>query len=282
MSSKISFCLNTSTVRGHKLSVPQQIDLAADAGYDAIELWMGNLKEFTNSGGKLADLRKQLGDRGLTVPSAIGFGKWIVDDDGERAKGLEEAKQDMGILSEIGGLRIAAPPAGATEKPGLSLIAAADRYGKLLELGRQMGIVPQLELWGHSKNLSRLGELAFVAAECGHADACVLPDVYHIYKGGSGFEGLRMLNPKRIHCFHINDYPATPPRETIRDADRVYPGDGIAPMQSIFQPLFEGGFAGTLSLELFNPEYYKQDAKVVARTGIEKTRAVIDRVKQGA
>jgi hypothetical protein len=31
----------------------------------------------------------------------------------------------------------------------------------------------------------------------------------------------------------MNDYPAEPPRETIADRDRVYPGDGIAPIKQI-------------------------------------------------
>ena len=101
-----------------------------------------------------------------------------------------------------------------------------------------MGVTPQAELWGFSKSLSRLGELMFVAVESGHADACLLPDVYHIYKGGSDFHGLKLINGRRVHVFHVNDYPAEPPRETIGDADRVYPGDGIAPLNQIFSDMY--------------------------------------------
>lgn len=49
------------------------------------------------------------------MESGIGFAKWIVDDDDERGKGLEEAKRDMDTLAQIGGKRLAAPPAGATK-----------------------------------------------------------------------------------------------------------------------------------------------------------------------
>jgi hypothetical protein len=35
------------------------------------------------------------------------------------------------------------------------------------------------------------------------------------------------------------------------------------------------GFSGYLSLEVFNREYWKQDALVVARTGLEKMRAAV-------
>ncbi|RLT17872.1 MAG: sugar phosphate isomerase/epimerase, partial [Planctomycetota bacterium] len=35
------------------------------------------------------------------------------------------------------------------------------------------------------------------------------------------------------------------------------------------------GFRGYLSLELFNPNYYKEDALVVANTGLAKMKAVV-------
>ena len=69
-----------------------------------------------------------------------------------------------------------------------------------------------------------------VAIESGHPKACVLPDVYHLYKGGSDFAGLKLLNAAAVHVFHMNDYPANPPRSAINDSDRVYPGDGVAPL----------------------------------------------------
>ena len=113
------------------------------------------------AGGKLADIRKRIEDRGLTVEGAISFTQWIVDDDARRAEALEQAKREMDILAQIGGKRIAAPPAGANgnNAPTLDLMKAAERYRALLELGDKMGVTPALELWGPSKNLHRLGRV---------------------------------------------------------------------------------------------------------------------------
>lgn len=271
------FCLNTSTLRGQKLGIEREIDLAANVGYDAIEPWINEIDDYLKRGGSLKDLAKRIADQGLAVASAIGFAQWIVDDDAQRAKGLEEARRTMDMIAQLGGTRIAAPPAGATDKPGLNLFAAAERYGALLELGRQIGVVPQLEVWGFSKNLSRLGEAVFVAVESGQRDACLLLDVYHIYKGGSGFAGMHLLGGAGMHVFHMNDYPADPPRETISDADRVYPGDGIAPLDQLLRDLRAAGFCGTLSLELFNRTYWEQDALEVAKTGLDKMKAAVEK-----
>jgi 2-keto-myo-inositol isomerase len=271
---KVRYCLNMSTIRGQKLSLPDQVDLAAKAGYDAIEPWVNELRQFEEGGGRLDDLRKRIADHGLAVASAIGFAEWIVDDDQRRARGLEQAKRDMELIRAIGGTHIAAPPAGAT-RDQIDLLAAADRYRALLDVGQGIGVVPQIEVWGFSTTLSRLGETMLVATESRHERACVLLDVYHLYKGGSEFAGLRLLSGAAMHCFHMNDFPAEPPRDTIRDADRVYPGDGIAPLSAILRDLLATGFAGTLSLELFNPEYWKQDAMLVARTGLAKMQEAV-------
>lgn len=268
------YCLNTSTIRGQKLGIEREIDVTAEAGYTAIEPWVQTIQQYVQAGGKLADLRKRLEDRGLTVESAISFPRWIVDDDAVRAEAVEQVKREMDLLAQIGGKRIAAPPAGARE-PGLDLLKAAERYRTLLELGDQTGVVPQVEVWGGSKNLHRLGQSMFVVIESGHPKACLLPDAYHIYKGGSDFHGLKAISARTIQVFHLNDYPADPPRETIRDSDRVMPGDGVAPLAQILRDLYDNGSEAVLSLELFSPAYWQKDPLEVARTGLAKMKAVV-------
>lgn len=273
----VRFALNMSTVRGQKLSVVEQIDVAAKAGYDGIEPWIRDLQSYADEGGSLDDLRKRIQDAGLTVDSAIGFANWIVDDDAARAAGLEVARQEMSVVKAIGGQRVAAPPVGAHRGDSVSppLAVIAERYRALLEVGAEMGVVPQLELWGFSPTLSKLGELAYVATAAAHPDACVLPDFYHIYKGGNDFESLGMIEASRMHCFHINDYPSDPPREVIADKDRVFPGDGVCPLPKIIRQLIDHGFRGTFSLELFNPSYWERDALEVASEGLRKSRDVV-------
>jgi 2-keto-myo-inositol isomerase len=211
------------------------------------------------------------------VESAIDFAEWIVDDPVQRQKGLENAKRAMDKLQQIGGKRLAAPPAGAREQSNLNLRQAADRYRVLLELGDSMGIVPELEFWGPSKSLSRLGQTVMVAMDARHPRACVLADVFHLYKGGSDFEGLTMLRGQAIGIFHMNDYPAEPSRELINDAARVYPGDGVAPLNQLFKTLQAIGYSGMLSLEVFNRTYWQQDAFQVAKTGLEKMRQAVQK-----
>jgi sugar phosphate isomerase/epimerase len=276
-----SYSLNTATIMGQNLPVVEQVEVAAKAGYQGFEPWVKDLDVYVKGGGDLKDLGKRIRDRGLVVPSAIGFPEWIVDDAARRKKGLEEARRAMDAVQRIGGTRIAAPPAGATDVAGMDLLKVAERFGALQDVGAKIGVAPQAEVWGFSKPLRRVGEAMLLVLESGRPGGCVLADVYHLHKGGSGFGWLGPLGPAALGVFHVNDYPADPPRETITDAHRVFPGDGVAPLPQLLRDLRATGWRGMLSLELFNRDYWKQDALQVARTGLEKTRAVVRRSLEG-
>ena len=268
-------CLNTSTIMGQKIGLVKEIETAAAAGYDGIEIWIPTLQQYLSDGGTLADLKKRKDDLGIKIENAIGFAQWIVDDNDTRVNSLAQARKEMDMLAAIDCPRIAAPPAGAQNSAKLDLYKVAERFRALMEVGKETGCMPQLEVWGFSKNLSRLSEVLFVAAECGHPDTRILPDAYHLFKGGSDFDGLKLLHPQAVEIFHINDYPKEPAREEMADKDRVLPGDGVAPMNDILQSLAHEDHPTILSLELFNRDLWKQDPLEVAKQGIEKIKACV-------
>ena len=275
-----TFCLNTSTVMEQEPSLVPAIEIAAEAGYDGVEIWINALTKYREEGGSLKDLRMRIADLGIRVENAIGFAPWIVDDNNVRMQALEQAKREMDMLAQIGCTRLAAPPAGATNAGGLDLLKAAERFRALVELGVSMKVVPQLEVWGFSKNLNRLSQVLYVAAECGHPQTRILPDVYHLYKGGSDPDALKLISGPTIEIFHLNDYPADPPREAIQDKDRVFPGDGVAPIASILKDLHDPDHPTVLSLELFNRDYWKLDALEVAKTGLAKMREAVEKAER--
>jgi len=271
-----SYCLNTSTISGQNAGFLNEFEITAKAGYDGIEIWMQGLKEYLANGGDLKDLKKYVDDLGLKIENAIGFAPWIVNDPLKRKAGMEQLEEEMDLLAQIGCKRIAAPPAGATGKPLLDLFEAGKRYRKILEIGEKSGVTPQLEIWGSSANLHHISQALFVASVANHRKACILPDVYHMFRGGSGYNSLKLMSGSSIEMFHFNDFVADVPREKQKDSDRVYPGDGEAPFIQIVSDLYKTGGKKILSLELFNPVYWKQDALQVAKTGLIKMKKVVE------
>ena len=269
-----TYCLNMATIRGHNLGFVKELETASKAGFRSVEIWIDSLQTYLDKGGTLSDAKKRLNDLGIIVENNIGFATWIVDDDAARQKGVEQMKREMDMLAQIGCKRTAAPPVGATDTSGLDLNKAAERYRTILELGDKTGVVPQLEMWGFSKNLSRANEVLYVAMQTGHPSAKVLLDVFHLYKGGTPLDTLHLMSPSAVDILHMNDYPANLSPANITDADRVYAGDGVAPVKRILQTLGKLDQPLVISTEVFNKNYYSQDALTVARTALAKMKAV--------
>ncbi|MBR4835214.1 MAG: sugar phosphate isomerase/epimerase [Thermoguttaceae bacterium] len=273
--SKVRFCLNTGTILAYNLPLTEELKIARAAGYRSVEIWLTRLQAYSDnySPAKLAELRKWLDGEGMRVEGGIGFAPWIVDDADRRAAGLEQLKREAEALAAIGCACVAAPASGANEKIPLS--AVADRYRAVLELCEPIGVRPLLETWGASATLGKLSDALAICAETGRSDAALLLDAYHLYRGGNSFAGLNLIDGKALPIFHLNDYPGTPEREKLNDSDRVFPGDGVAPLREILATLLANGFDGALSLELFNPNYRKEMSPLEqAKVGLEKMRAL--------
>ena len=272
---KFEFSLNMSTIMGQKLGFIKELEVASAAGFQHCEIWVPTLEAYLKSGGTLLEAKKRIDDLGINIQNAIGFAQWIVDDEAARKQGLEQMKREMDMLAQLGCFRTAAPPMGATKEPGLDLRRAAERYRAILDLGISTGVTPQLEMWGHSKNLNRVADVLFVAAEAGQANAKLLLDVFHIYKGESSIDCLHLVGENSIDVFHVNDYVTSIKPNSITDGDRIYAGDGEAPIKEIIKRLKPSEKPVILSLELFNKELWAQDPLKVAKTGLEKMKKMV-------
>ena len=292
------YCLNTSTVRtlegqwGKPRPILELIDIAAKAGYQAIEPWISELNDYAKTGGSLKDLGKRIADAGLVVPDAIGFAEWVVEDDGRRKKGLEQAKRDMDTVRQIGGKRLAAPPVGATgggsrrddpkaSQPVIDLLAAADRYRELLELGQvdgrhadRRGVGPLEDTQAARRDAAR-GDRVRKGRR--RRPAGRVPPL-------QGRVRLRRAAAARGRRRSASSTSTTTRRSTAaRSSTRTASTPATAwPRSATCSRRCKAvGYRGFLSLELFNHTYWKQDPHAVAKTGLEKLKASVAKAVGG-
>jgi 2-keto-myo-inositol isomerase len=270
------YCLNTSTISGQHPGLLRAIEIASTAGYDGMELWVSDIRKYLEQGNTIQSLAAFLTSKNIVVENAISFTAWMVDDEAQRAAALAELEEEMKLVAVLGCHRIAAPPAGVSKDQPINFQQAGARFKEILELGRKYNVMPLLEFWGASGTLYNLSQAMAIAAAADDREARILPDVYHLFRGGSGFEALSLLNGKVIDIIHLNDYPASNPVYEQTDADRVYPGDGVAPLKQVLRDLKNMGGTKVLSLELFNKTYWTQDALVVAKTGLQKMKSLVN------
>jgi sugar phosphate isomerase/epimerase len=266
-------CLDTATIR--PASLTDKVKIAAKAGFDAIEPWDGELSEYEKNGGNLKDLGKQIKDLGLFVPSVIGLWNALPPTKELFDASLKDTRRRMRMASDIGAQHIQTIPNTVGE--GFDRKWVADRYRDIIEIGlKEYNILPAL-VFVKFFPLKTLGQAVGIALDANHPKAMVIPDVYHMYISEGGFEGIKLMKGDAFAIFQFNDAPSTPALAQLEDKHRVYPGDGILPLTSILKDLKGTGFKGCVSLEMYNPEYWKQDLQNVAETGLRKTLEVIQK-----
>lgn len=268
-------CLDTATIR--PASLKDKVKIAAKAGYDAIEPWDGELEEFEANGGNLEDLGKEIRDLGLFVPSVIGLWNALPPTQELWEESLKDTRRRMRMAAAIGAQHIQTIPNTVGDNYDIKWVAA--RYRDIIEIGRnEFNLNPALVFVKYFP-LKTLGQATAVAIDANHPHAMVIPDVFHMYISEGGFDGLKLLKGNAIAIFQFNDAPASPSLPNLGDEHRVYPGDGILPLTDILKDLKASGFEGCISLELYNPEYWKQDLQQVAITGLRKTLEVIKKAR---
>lgn len=264
-------CLDTATIR--PASLRDKVKIAAKAGYDAIEPWDGELKEFEEKGGNLKDLGREIKDLGMFVPSVIGLWNALPPTKELFESSLKDTRNRMRMAAAIGAEHVQTIPNTVGENYDPKWVSA--RYRDIIEIGlNDFNLKPALVFVKYFP-VKTLGQATAIAMDADHPQAMVIPDVYHMYISGGGFEGMNLINGNAYAIFQFNDAPASPAFANLGDEHRVYPGDGILPLPKILKDLKASGFKRCISLELYNPQYHKQDLQQVAKTGLEKTLAVI-------
>ncbi|MEX0778740.1 MAG: sugar phosphate isomerase/epimerase [Balneolales bacterium] len=265
-------CLDTATIR--PASLEEKVRIASEAGYDAIEPWDGELEEYEAEGGNLKDLGSQIKDLGMFVPSVIGLWNALPPNKAQWDESLVDTRRRMRMASDIGSHHVQTIPNTVGDNYDVKWVA--NRYKDIIEIGiGEYNIKPAL-VFVKFFPLKTMGQAAAVAFDSNHAEAMIIPDTYHMHISEGGFEGLKKINGNMIAIFQFADAPASSSIDSLGDADRVYPGDGILPLPSILRDLKSSGYKGCISLELYNPEYWERDLQEVATVGLRKTLEVIE------
>ncbi|MDP6447822.1 MAG: sugar phosphate isomerase/epimerase [Pirellulaceae bacterium] len=257
--------LNTSTIKPQPLL--EKVRIAAEAGYDGIELWVNDIYEFVGQGGEVGEVQRALRDHGLQTPSMIALRGWGEAAPLEYPLMIDEAKRRMELARRFDcPYLVCSPP---RERCAFSQIA--DRYADLLEVGRSIGVKPTFEYISFFNSVASLEQgWAVVNRVSQDPHATIILDAFHSWNTNSSLDTLRQIPASRISHYHIDDAAAhlTPGKQ--RDPDRVMVGDGVIDLVAELRVLIELGYNGWISLELFNPALWDRDPLEVARLGRDR------------
>jgi 2-keto-myo-inositol isomerase len=216
------------------LALEEDLDAAAAAGFDAVELSLPKLWPDLERRGpdKVAEslTRRRLAAMALgpltdvTFRDAAGIEKVVAEMHG--AATLARRLGAAWVLVEPG-----ERPDGADERDALRegretldrLCRASERY----DVG--VALMPVGLAWA---SLRTVRQAIHVIDAVGRKSLGLAVDTFHFYVSGSSLEDLRQCRPRAIALLRLADAPEGE-RETLRDHHRLVPGTGVAPVRAV-------------------------------------------------
>lgn len=253
----------------------RDIEIAAEAGYEAIELRMSKITPFLKKA-TLADLRRLLDRHGLVVASINS-----IEDSTLGTAALEDA-----IVGEVERFSETARALGCSllimcpgkKVDGMSwdetLTRSAGTLARLADVAWKWRVRLSFEFLGWSWcSVQTPSEAWSVVREANRGNLGITVDVANFQAGPGLLSEITALPAGAVDMFHLND-TVDKPKADIGVYDRVFPGDGTAPAREIALALKRIGFNGFASVETFNHDYNAMDQLQVAKTALEKSRAI--------
>lgn len=256
-----------------KTNLPGDIKAASQAGYDFVEIWAKKMEAYL-SDHSIDDLN-DLFKKGKLKPLAINSVEFVTfNSSWEKTNTMNMIKRYAEVADKIGCPYIvlvpsSRPPAVSDKevyKESVSVLQEiSDKF-------KNYKVRFAFEFLGFSWcSVSTLEQDFKIVKGVGRNNIGLVLDTFHFYAGGSAIQSIKNVDQEKIFILHINDAENLP-EEKLQDAHRLFPGEGVIPLQEIMARLKEIHYDGPVSIEMFRPEYWAQPAEEVARKGIQAIR----------
>ena len=266
--------LCSGTLLGHPLRA--KIRAAAEAGYRGITLWPEDVAQAHSEGLSDADIRTLLADHGQQVLDMDPLLDWTPEAKPKPGEALVAVTPEARFyeIAEAFGARSLNVVQGFGTK--LDLDRAAQDLAGVCDRARDHGLLVTVEFlpWSGIPNAAVALDLI---GRTGRANATVLIDTWHGYRGGADLALLRALPGEKVGSVQLNDAPAAPASNLMLESmqARLMPGEGEIPIAAVLRTLDAVGARAPLGVEVFHASHAHEDATKIARRAAEATRRVL-------
>lgn len=254
-----------------KTPLPEVLDIARDAGFNAVELRFGDFKRCLENGmsnDRILDMVRASGVKVSVMGTEYGV---IFAQGGELQRLLASLDRTCANAVALGCDTIMVAPGLNTPT---TIEEAAANFRKCGEVAQKHGIRFALEFNSRHAIINRLAIARAILAIADHPSCGLLLDAYHLHCSGAVGRGFADLPDEHIFTFQYSDAPQHPVQ--VRTAtDRLPPGKGVIPWVDVFQLLMEKNYRGYVAYEAPNPALWSRPPAEVAREAVEATREFI-------
>jgi 4-hydroxyphenylpyruvate dioxygenase len=255
------------------LTFAEDIAYYADAGCDAIEVWLTKLEKHLEQH-SLDQTKALLHERGVTLAAAAYQGGLLLSQGDARKVHYELFRRRLDLCQQLG-IRTMLVVADFVDKVDADAMEQA--VGSLRDAARwasAFDVTLALEFRGKSTFCASLDTALALVHACGEPNIGVNLDIFHYYTGPSKFEDFGLLSLDRLAHVQIADLSGIA-REIATDADRILPGDGDFQLAPILDFLRQLGYQGWISFETMNPTLWRANPKQVVEIAWTALRKIL-------
>ena len=263
------FCLNTATIKSSPLD--RQIDLAREAGFRQIGLWLKDVETAVTQGESLGAIKADLDAAGLRVAEFCFLGGWQDADESKFSEVLQQTRHICEVSKVLGcDLVVTVPALG----PG-GLARAPGRFRQVCQVAAEYGLRVALEFPGIAAEVKDLRSARTLLAAAACVNGGLIIDTFHFFVGGSNLADFEAMAPGEIFLVHVSD-PMKLPMEELRipHDNRTFPGEGTLDFAPIFRQINRLGYDGAISLEIWNRQLQQANPEEVVKKASESLQGI--------
>ncbi|MBS3763233.1 MAG: sugar phosphate isomerase/epimerase [Planctomycetes bacterium] len=258
-------------------SFEEDVIAYAEAGFDAMEIWLSKIDDYMKDGKDLKDASQLMNDNNMAAAGACFSALTFSADESEK-ESFDQFKTRLQMCQALGAETLVVIPT----VPGSPV--TPDKYDTLVEgmarccdIAEPYGVSLAIEFIKGGGLIGSVATAADIANRTQRDNIGVLFDTFHFYMGISKVSDIRNLSGDDILLIHLNDCPDVY-REIAEDGMRILPGEGAIPLQEILGAVRDTGYNGFVSLEIFNQDIWDLDVKHAAKISYDKASSFFENI----
>jgi 2-keto-myo-inositol isomerase len=260
-----------------RADLPTDIQAAAAAGFDYVEIWAAKLRTYLQQQTP-GDLKALFAENKIKPLSINSIEHITFREPSAHAQIKAQCEELCAIAALIECPYVVVVPGKFPSELTSSSDIIEETVGVLRELAsiaERHGVALGFEFLGQKDcSVQRLDLADEIVQNVNRRNIGLVIDAFHFYAGGSTIRMIEALDPKRLFIFHIDDAERLP-REKLTDAHRLLPGLGVLPLKEIIAAFRRIGYDANASVEIFRPEYWERDPFELAREAKAAVEAVL-------
>ena len=255
-------CIATVALSG---TLRDKLEACAAVGFDGVEIMESDLLTFE---GSPSDVRHICEDLGLRIEIYQPFRDFEAMPEPQRARNLDRAERKFDVMQAMGTdlvLVCSNTLAAAIDDDSRAAADLADMAERAARRGLRVGY----EALSWARHVRRWGHAWHIVQQAAHPALGLIVDSFHTLSLADDPAGIAQLPAAKLFFVQLADAPKLSMDVLSWSRHfRNFPGQGDLDVTGFMRAVLACGYAGPLSLEVFNDDFRAAPAQFVARDGL--------------